>query len=39
MTDRAYFYPYPLDWVLLEEAAGRLKEFNDFTSFSKRKPR
>src|SRR5579862_6777454 len=35
-TDRAYFYPYPLDWSALEEAASRLKEFNDFTSFSKR---
>lgn len=34
--DRAYFYPYPLNWAVLEEAAGRLKEFNDFTSFSKR---
>jgi tRNA pseudouridine38-40 synthase len=36
LADRAYFYPYPLDFSLLEEAAGRLKEFNDFTSFSKR---
>jgi tRNA pseudouridine38-40 synthase len=36
LTDRAYFYPYPLDWALLEEVAGRLKEFTDFTSFSKR---
>jgi tRNA pseudouridine38-40 synthase len=36
LTDRAYFYPYPLDWGLLEEAAGRLKEYTDFTSFSKR---
>jgi tRNA pseudouridine38-40 synthase len=35
-ADRAYFYPYPLDWSLLEAVAGRLKEFNDFTSFSKR---
>jgi tRNA pseudouridine38-40 synthase len=37
MADRAYFYPYPLDWGSLEEAAGRLKEFNDFMSFSKRR--
>jgi tRNA pseudouridine38-40 synthase len=36
LTDRAYFYPYPLDWAGLDEAAERLKEFNDFTSFSKR---
>jgi tRNA pseudouridine38-40 synthase len=36
LTDRAYFYPYPLDWVLLEKAACRLKEHTDFTSFSKR---
>lgn len=36
LTDRAYFYPYPLDWGLLEEAAGRLKEYHDFASFSKR---
>ncbi len=36
LADRAYFYPYPLDWAVLEEVAGRLKEFTDFTSFSKR---
>jgi len=36
LEDRAYFYPYPLDKDLLEEAAGRLLEFTDFTSFSKR---
>jgi tRNA pseudouridine38-40 synthase len=36
LADRAYFYPYPLDWALLEEAACRLKEHSDFTSFSKR---
>jgi tRNA pseudouridine38-40 synthase len=35
-ADRAYFYPYPLDWGLLEHVAVRLKAFNDFTSFSKR---
>jgi tRNA pseudouridine38-40 synthase len=35
-ADRAYFYPYPLDWALLDEVAGRLREFTDFTSFSKR---
>jgi tRNA pseudouridine38-40 synthase len=36
LSDRAYFYPYPLNWAWLEEIAGRLKEFSDFTSFSKR---
>jgi tRNA pseudouridine38-40 synthase len=36
LSDRAYFYPYPLDWAVLEESAGRLKTFTDFTSFSKR---
>jgi len=36
LTDRAYFYPYPLDWVVLEEVACRLKDYTDFTSFSKR---
>jgi tRNA pseudouridine38-40 synthase len=36
LADRAYFYPYPLDWGLLEAAAARVKEFTDFTSFSKR---
>jgi tRNA pseudouridine38-40 synthase len=35
-NDRAYFYPYPLDWGLLQEVAGRLLQFTDFTSFSKR---
>jgi tRNA pseudouridine38-40 synthase len=36
LADRAYFYPYPLDWAVLEDVAGRIKEFSDFTSFSKR---
>jgi len=36
LADRAYFYPYPLEWVLLEEAACLLKGHTDFTSFSKR---
>jgi tRNA pseudouridine38-40 synthase len=36
LADRAYFYPYPLDFSLLGEVADRLKEFSDFTSFSKR---
>lgn len=36
LADRAYFYPYPLDWHLLEAAAARLMDFTDFASFSKR---
>src|SRR6201995_1435819 len=36
LADRAYFYPYPLNWDDLEAAAARLKEFTDFSSFSKR---
>jgi tRNA pseudouridine38-40 synthase len=36
LADRAYFFPYPLDWAILEEVAGRLKDYSDFTSFSKR---
>jgi tRNA pseudouridine38-40 synthase len=36
LTDRAYFYPYPLDWAVLESIASRLMDFTDFTSFSKR---
>ena len=35
-ADRAYFYPYPLNFEELEKAAGSIKEFTDFTSFSKR---
>jgi tRNA pseudouridine38-40 synthase len=36
LTDRAYFYPYPLDFEALNKAAESLMEFDDFTSFSKR---
>jgi tRNA pseudouridine38-40 synthase len=36
LTDRAYFYPYPLEERLLREVAECLKAFTDFTSFSKR---
>lgn len=36
LADRAYYYPYPLDWAILEQVAGKLKEYQDFTSFSKR---
>lgn len=36
LNDRAYFYPYQLQLPLLNEAAAVLKEYHDFTSFSKR---
>lgn len=34
--DRAFYYPYHLDLVQLNAAADLLKDYNDFTSFSKR---
>ena len=36
MQDRGYFYPYSLNIDLLQEAAGILKTYQDFTTFSKR---
>ena len=36
VADRAYYYPYTLDIVKLQEAAGILMRYHDFTSFSKR---
>lgn len=36
LNDRAYYFPYKLDLELMSEAAGVLKEYKDFTSFSKR---
>jgi tRNA pseudouridine38-40 synthase len=36
LADRAYFYPYPLDWAALDEISLLLKEYTDFVSFSKR---
>lgn len=35
-ADRAWYYPFPLDTAGLDRAAGILKEYEDFTSFSKR---
>jgi tRNA pseudouridine38-40 synthase len=35
-NDRAWLFPYPLDIDLLQEGAGILTEYSDFTSFSKR---
>ena len=36
MQDRGYFFPYNIDTDALQEAAGILKEYSDFTTFSKR---
>ncbi|MVT12360.1 tRNA pseudouridine(38-40) synthase TruA [Chitinophaga tropicalis] len=36
LQDRGYFFPYRLDIPLLQEAAGIIKEYQDFTTFSKR---
>lgn len=36
LQDRGYFFPYKLDVDLLQEAAGILKEYQDFMTFSKR---
>lgn len=36
LQDRAWFYPYQLDHVLLQQAATELMQHHDFTSFSKR---
>lgn len=35
-NDRAWYYPYPLNMELLNNAAGLLQGQHDFTSFSKR---
>jgi tRNA pseudouridine38-40 synthase len=36
IKDRAFFFPYKLDVQKLQQAAAILKEYTDFTSFSKR---
>jgi len=36
LADRAYYFPYKLDNALLHEAASIIKNYQDFTSFSKR---
>lgn len=36
VSDRAYYYPYNLDIEKLQAAAKILKEYQDFTSFSKK---
>lgn len=34
--DRSYFYPYTLDFQLLQQSATLLMEYNDFSTFAKR---
>lgn len=36
LADRAYYFPYKVNREALEQAADVLKEYTDFTSFSKR---
>ena len=36
LADKAWYYPFPLDMQLLNEAASLLKEYIDFQSFSKK---
>jgi len=36
LPDRAYFYPYPMEWKLLQAAAARIKEMTEFGAFCKR---
>ena len=36
LHDRACYIPYPVDLALLQQAAGKIMNYNDFTSFSKR---
>ncbi|MEO6612203.1 MAG: tRNA pseudouridine(38-40) synthase TruA [Chitinophagaceae bacterium] len=36
LKDRAFYFPYKLELGVLEEAASVIKEYSDFTSFSKR---
>jgi tRNA pseudouridine38-40 synthase len=36
IADRAYYFPYTLNIELMQEAAGIVKHYTDFTSFSKR---
>jgi tRNA pseudouridine38-40 synthase len=36
LTDRAFYYPYSLDFDMLKESAAIVPQYTDFTSFSKR---
>src|SRR4249920_2661086 len=37
LIDKAFYFPYRLDIGVMQEAAVTIKEYSDFTSFSKRK--
>ena len=37
LTDKAFYFPYTLDIEAMQNAALIIKEYSDFTSFSKRK--
>jgi tRNA pseudouridine38-40 synthase len=37
LTDKAFYFPYTLDCDAMQKAATAIKEYSDFTSFSKRK--
>ena len=36
LSDRAFYFPYKIDRDLIQEAAMIIREYDDFTSFSKR---
>lgn len=36
LRDRAYYFPYTIDFDLLQQSASAILEYTDFTSFSKR---
>lgn len=36
LADRAYYFPYTMDFSKLEAAAAIIREYTDFTSFAKR---
>jgi tRNA pseudouridine38-40 synthase len=36
LTDKAFYFPYTLDIEAMQKAAVAIKEYSDFTSFSKR---
>jgi tRNA pseudouridine38-40 synthase len=36
LADRAWYYPFPLDKEMLDRVAGMIRDYDDFTSFSKR---
>jgi tRNA pseudouridine38-40 synthase len=36
LSDKAFYFPYKLDLELMQNAAAIVKEYSDFTSFSKR---